>query len=112
MGVLAQIVETISKLAGDGATDNLSIENESQPIALLLPDLRKFHIFQSQDGSAYTVYLVVEDPENNGLNLTASLAGFYNARYVYEFLKYDRIKVPIGAYKFFVRKRCNGHEDQ
>lgn len=38
-------------------------------------------------------------------------AGFYNSRFVFECLKYYQIKVPVGSYRFFVRKRCVDQPD-
>lgn len=57
------------------------------------------------DGHLYEIYLLEENSEfNKYLNYTGSLAGFYNARYLFELIKHKKVKVPLGNYKCYLRQ--------
>uniref|UniRef100_A0A0M3HW38 CHK domain-containing protein n=1 Tax=Ascaris lumbricoides TaxID=6252 RepID=A0A0M3HW38_ASCLU len=48
----------------------------------------------------YTVHLVREDGETSeSLQATAAVAGFYNAKYFHEMVKYEKMEMSTGKYK-------------
>ncbi|CAD5224550.1 unnamed protein product [Bursaphelenchus okinawaensis] len=91
-------VSSISTLLGVG--NNSLITSYLKPS--ILPDIQKFYVNDGTNG--YEVYFVEENGEFvRYLNYTGSLAGFYNARYLFEWVKHKKLAVPVGKYKFFVR---------
>ncbi|KAI6223685.1 CHK domain-containing protein [Aphelenchoides fujianensis] len=111
MSVLTELVETIRRSAGRENLHDLHVESESHPTALLLPELRKLHI-SNPNGTNFVVYFVVEKEDDTSDALSASLGGFFNARYVHEYLKHARMKAKTGHYRFFVRKLCHEEPDR
>ncbi|CAD5231874.1 unnamed protein product [Bursaphelenchus xylophilus] len=68
----------------------------------ILPDIQKFSV---KDGrNKYEVYFLDENGEFGGyLNYTGSLAGFYNSRYLFEWIKHKKLTVPTGRYRCYIR---------
>ncbi|KAI6213332.1 hypothetical protein M3Y94_00137900 [Aphelenchoides besseyi] len=109
MSVFNQLVETIKRSSKREHFADLTLQAERSNG--LLPELKKLRI-QNPNGVNFVVYFVVESEDDTSDELTASLAGFYNARYILEYLKYGEIKAPVGHFNFFVRKLLEGDANQ
>ncbi|KAI6199553.1 CHK domain-containing protein [Aphelenchoides besseyi] len=105
MSVFNQLVETIKRSSKREHFADLTLQTERS--SGLLPELKKVRI-QSPNGVNFVVYFVVESEDDRSDGLIASLAGFYNARYILEYLKHGEIKAPVGHFNFFVRKLLEG----
>ena len=75
-----------------------------------------FTSIQTASSNRYLLYIVREpelqpDDDIVDLGYLASLAGFYNARYLYEFVKYEGIKFPIGIFETFLKPVTYKHDD-
>jgi hypothetical protein len=83
--------------------------------ASLIPDIKNV-IIETSSTNRYLLYIVHEPellPEDDIVDLgyLSSLAGFYNARYLYEFVKFEGINFPIGIFQKFLKPVIHRHEE-
>ncbi|KAE9551014.1 hypothetical protein FO519_005774 [Halicephalobus sp. NKZ332] len=95
----------IAELLGYPNKNRVRFEKNDQ-ISGLLDGLNEFIIETDHDN--FLVQVVEEsdfEPENNVLDqrCLAHLAGFYNARYLYEMVKFESINIPVGRFHKYVK---------
>uniref|UniRef100_A0A914C0X3 CHK kinase-like domain-containing protein n=1 Tax=Acrobeloides nanus TaxID=290746 RepID=A0A914C0X3_9BILA len=101
------MVDTGRRLAEAIGEDFESVRFAAEhKLAVTLPGLRTLKM--EGDGKEYTAYLTEEEvpgaeEEEPSLEYLASLAGFYNARYAFEKIKFEKIRIPVGQFRAFVR---------
>uniref|UniRef100_A0AC34QRA5 CHK kinase-like domain-containing protein n=1 Tax=Panagrolaimus sp. JU765 TaxID=591449 RepID=A0AC34QRA5_9BILA len=86
---------------------------ENDQLAPLLDGCREFFIEARND---YFLIVAVEESEFDvekevDLKYLSNLAGFYNARYLYELVKFESIRFPVGTFAKFFKPVTFGHKD-
>jgi thiamine kinase-like enzyme len=97
----------LEKIIAENLGEDLISVIKEKHRASLIPDIKNV-IIETSSSNRYLLYIVREpelQPSDDIVDLgyLSSLAGFYNARYLYEFVKYEGINFPIGNFQTFLK---------